>query len=432
MLHKLVLPSLFISALLLASTPVLADTCTDQVPTLTGNTSAVATSGVYSSSYPAWKAFDSAVTGSSMWISETWETPAWISYNFGSNRVINRYSITNTNGSSLTSRAPKDFKLQGWNGSSWTTVDTRTNQTGWTSGVARTYQVQTPGSYSKYRLHITDDNDSRSGIVVISIGDLQFQTCGCSSTVDQVPTLSGSSLNVTTSGTYSSSYPAWKAFDSGLSGSSMWISETWETPAWISYNFGSNRLVTQYTLRNTNGSLTSRAPKDFKLQGWNGSSWITVDTRTNQTGWVSGTPRTYNVSTPGYFSRYRLRITDDNDSRAGVVVISLHDVQFRGCQGTTSSPLNVNLQCLSTSAGDQHACFASTSGGSTPYLYNWSYVGDGFMQSSGDSADVYINSCTGSLNRISVTVTDNAGATDSAIKTLFCDDCGGRICPVLE
>ncbi len=432
MLHKIVFTTLFVGALLLTSVPVSADTCTDQVPTLTGITPGVATSGNYSSSYPGWKAFDSAVTGSSMWISETWETPAWISYDFGSNRVINRYSITNTNGSSLTSRAPKDFKLQGWNGSSWTTVDTRTNQTGWTSGTARTYEVQSPGSYPKYRLHITDDNDSRSGIVVISIGDLQFQTCGCSSTVDQVPTLSGASLNVTTSGNYTSSYPGWKAFDSGLSGSSMWISETWETPAWISYNFGSNRLVTQYTLRNTNGSLTSRAPKDFQLQGWNGSSWITVDTRTNQTGWVSGTPRTYNVSTPGYFSRYRLHITDDNDSRAGVVVISLHDVQLRGCQGTTSSPLNVNLQCLSTTAGDQHACFASTSGGSTPYQYSWSYVGDGLMQSSGDSADVYINSCSGSLNRISVTVTDSNGATDTGLKTLFCDDCGGRICPVLK
>ena len=153
-------------------------TCTDQVPTLTGNTSAVSTSGDYSSSYRGWEAFDSQISSSSMWISETWETPAWIAYDFGSNRVINRYSINNTNGS-LTSRAPKDFSLQGWNGSSWVTVDTRTNQTGWVSGQARQYEVATPGNYSKYRLHITDDNDSRSGIVVISIGDLRFERCSC-------------------------------------------------------------------------------------------------------------------------------------------------------------------------------------------------------------------------------------------------------------
>ena len=432
MLRKFVLSTLTFGALLAVAAPSMADTCTDQVPTLTGNTSAVATSGTYSSSYPAWYAFDGS--SSSMWISETWETPAWISYNFGSNRVINRYSIKNTNGSTLTTRAPKDFKLQGWNGLSWITVDTRTNQTGWTSGVARTYQVQTPGAYSRYRLYITDDNDSRSGIVVISIGDLQFQTCGCSSTVDQVPTLSGDSINVSTSGVYTSSYPAWKAFDSGLSSTSMWISEVYETPAWISYNFGSNRLVTQYTLRNTNGTLTSRAPKDFKLQGWNGTTWVTVDTRTNQTGWVSGTPRTYNVATPGYFSRYRLYVTDDNDSRAGVVVISLHDVQFRGCTGTVSSPLDVSLQCLSTISGDQHACHASTTGGSAPYSYSWSYFGDGSMQSSGDSADIFIDFCSGSLNRLSVTVTDATGARDTATKALLCGgDCPrDQDCPVME
>jgi len=260
-----------------------AVSCVDQVPTLTGNTSAVSTSGDFSSSYLGWEAFVSQITGSSMWISETFETPAWIAYNFGSNRVVNRYTITNTNGS-LTSRAPKDFSLQGWNGSSWVTVDSRTNQTGWVSGTARSYDVASPGSYSQYRLHITDDNDARSGIVVISIGDLRFERCSCTGVLnDQVPTLTGPSLSLSTSGTFGSSYPAWKAFDSNTSGSSMWISELWETPAWLDYNFGSDRLLTQYQLRNSNGSITYRAPQNFQLQGWNGRSTVAVDNSPNQT-----------------------------------------------------------------------------------------------------------------------------------------------------
>ncbi|MCH9649588.1 MAG: discoidin domain-containing protein [Deltaproteobacteria bacterium] len=302
-----------------------AQICSDQVPTLTGNTSAVSTSGIFSSSYPAWKAFDGS--NSSMWISQVWETPAWIAYNFGSARVIDRYTITNTNGS-LTSRAPKDFTLQGSNnGSLWATLDTRSNQTGWVSGTPRSYTVANPGSYSRYRLHITDDNDFRAGVVVISIGNLQFESCSCP---DLVPTLTGNSSAVSTSGIFSSSYPAWKAFDG--SNSSMWISQVWETPAWIAYNFGSSRRVTQYSLNNTNGSLTSRAPKNFTLQGSNnGFIWLTLDTRNNQTGWVSGTPRTYTVANPGNFSRYRLHITDDNDSRLGVVVISLGNLEFRDC-----------------------------------------------------------------------------------------------------
>ena len=154
-----------------------------------------------------------------------------------------------------------------------------------------------------------------------------YKYCGPNPS-DLVPTLTGNSSAVSTSGTYSSSYPAWKAFDSS---SSMWISEVWETPAWIQYNFGSNKKVTKYTITNTNGSLTSRAPKNFQLRGWNGSSWVTVDNRTNQTGWVSGTPRTYTVQSPGNYSQYRLHITDDNDSRSGVVVISIGNLEFRGC-----------------------------------------------------------------------------------------------------
>lgn len=155
--------------------------------------------------------------------------------------------------------------------------------------------------------------------------------CSTSNPPDMVPELTGNTSAVSTSGIYSSGTEAWRAFDNPSPSSSAWISEVWETPAWIQYNFGTNKRVTKYTITNTNGTLTSRAPKDFQLRGWNGSSWVTVDTRTNQTGWVSGTPRTYTVSSPGYYSQYRLHITDDNDSRSGVVVISIGNLEFRGC-----------------------------------------------------------------------------------------------------
>ena len=157
----------------ITDTGALATCPTNQVPTLTNDTTAVSSSGIFSSSYKAWYAFDGS--NSSMWISEVFETPAWIAYDWGSSdRLISHYKITNTNGSSLTSRAPKEFTLQGWDDNRWVTLDTRTNQTGWVSGTPRTYRVSSPGFFSKYRLHITDDNDSRSGVVVISIGNLEF------------------------------------------------------------------------------------------------------------------------------------------------------------------------------------------------------------------------------------------------------------------
>jgi hypothetical protein len=176
MLKKVVTISILTMFAVLGLPAVGAPNCTNQVPTMSYNTSAVSTSGVYNSSYLAWKAFDAEISSNSMWLSQVWESPAWIAYDFGVSRYINRYQITYTNGS-LTSRAPMDFDLQGWNGSWWVTLDTRTNQTGWVSGSPRIYSVAWPGNYTKYKLRITDDNDSHFGVVVISIGDLQFQRC---------------------------------------------------------------------------------------------------------------------------------------------------------------------------------------------------------------------------------------------------------------
>lgn len=140
-----------------------------------------------------------------------------------------------------------------------------------------------------------------------------------------VPILSGPNASVIESGNFNSSYPSWSAFDGSLS--SMWISKTWETPAILGYDFETAVEVTQYAIHYSNGSIKTRAPKEFTLQGSNdnGNSWSTVDTQTNQTNWAGLERRLYDVSNPGLYSQYRLVVTDDNDSRSGVVVISIGD-----------------------------------------------------------------------------------------------------------
>jgi hypothetical protein len=127
---------------------------------------------------------------------------------------------------------------------------------------------------------------------------------------------------ITRSGAYSSSYEATNAFDAN--DSSMWISEVFQNPAWIGYEYtDSQRRVLSYNFKFINGTLTSRAPKDWTLQAWNGSTWVVIDTRTNQINWNGVEERSYTVARPGFYNRYRFNFTDDNDTRAGVVVISL-------------------------------------------------------------------------------------------------------------
>lgn len=156
------------------------DLCSaSQVPVMTSNTAPSGTalsSGDLSASYAAWQAFDAA---NSMWISSTYQPSVWLEYDWSdAPRKILSYTITFTNGA-LSSRAPRDWTLAGWNGTAWVVVDTRSGELGWDVTTLRTYTVATPGSYSKYRMTVTQDNDDSAGaaIVAISIGRLQLTGC---------------------------------------------------------------------------------------------------------------------------------------------------------------------------------------------------------------------------------------------------------------
>ncbi|WP_342374822.1 SBBP repeat-containing protein [Myxococcus stipitatus] len=154
-------------------------TCTNLVPVMTSATapSGIASaSGVFNASslYSAWKAFDGNY---SFWLSAEGQTPAWLAYQFSDGpKTVHRYAITYSNGSIVT-RAPMNWTLEGWNGAAWVVVDTRTQQTGWSSPLRREFNVASPGAYVKYRLNVTDDNDTRTGNVVISIGALELLSC---------------------------------------------------------------------------------------------------------------------------------------------------------------------------------------------------------------------------------------------------------------
>jgi hypothetical protein len=311
----------------------LASCDTDQVPVMTSASAPgglVTTSGEFSSQYRAFQAFDASP--SSMWISETFETPALIGYQFADGpRTITRYAIRFVNGQ-LTSRAPRDWTFEGFDGANWVVLDSRVGETGWAGVETRSYDVASPGSYSQYRLSITDDNDERSGVVVVSMGDLQLFACGCGGAGGQVPVMTSAAAPsglVTTSGEFSSQYQAFQAFDA--SPSSMWISETFETPALIGYQFGDGpHTITNYAIRFVNGQLTSRAPRDWTFEGFDGASWVALDSRVGETGWGGVETRSYDVASPGAYGAYQLRITDDNDARSGVVVVSMGHLQLNG------------------------------------------------------------------------------------------------------
>jgi predicted alpha-1,2-mannosidase len=84
----------------------------------------------------------------------TFATTGWLQYGLTGDVTVKKYALTSANDSP--GRDPKDFQLQGSaDGSTWTTVDSRSGQT--FSGRFKTdlYDVATPAAYRYYRLNVT-------------------------------------------------------------------------------------------------------------------------------------------------------------------------------------------------------------------------------------------------------------------------------------
>jgi hypothetical protein len=108
---------------------------------------------------------------------------------------------------------------------------------------------------------------------------------------------------------YSSSsyYPSY-AFDWNFS--TKWFSDG-APPDWLQYKLAASRAVSAYQIYPWNSGAYF-APKSWYFQAYNGSSWVTLDTQTNQTGWVAGTAKTFYISNTTPYQYYRLYITATN------------------------------------------------------------------------------------------------------------------------
>ncbi|HEY5751257.1 MAG TPA: glycosyl hydrolase family 18 protein [Chryseolinea sp.] len=79
---------------------------------------------------------------------------AWLRFQPASAAVVVKYTITSAN--DVPARDPKNWTLQGSNnGTSWTTLNTQTNQTFASRGLTKTYTFTNTTSYAHYRLNIT-------------------------------------------------------------------------------------------------------------------------------------------------------------------------------------------------------------------------------------------------------------------------------------
>jgi hypothetical protein len=99
------------------------------------------------------------------WFNNNAGTTGWLQYDFGSTvtQTIKRYSITS--GVDVPGRDPMSWQFQGSsNGSTWTTLDTQSNQAFSNRQQTKIYTIASPAAYRYYRLNITANNGDTSGI----------------------------------------------------------------------------------------------------------------------------------------------------------------------------------------------------------------------------------------------------------------------------
>ncbi|MBV7533733.1 glycosyl hydrolase family 18 protein [Chitinophaga sp. sic0106] len=78
----------------------------------------------------------------------------WVQFHATTAAVVKSYTITSAN--DVPNRDPKNWTLQGSNnGTSWTTLDTQTNQTFATRFLKKTYTITNTTSYAYYRLNVS-------------------------------------------------------------------------------------------------------------------------------------------------------------------------------------------------------------------------------------------------------------------------------------
>ncbi len=106
----------------------------------------------FSSGFAAWKAFDGVTATGNDWAAST--TSGWLKIDLGAATtiVLTDYTVVFADSSRL--RGPNAWTMEGSNsGSSWTTLDTESAQTGW--GIVRSFAVTPGAAYRYFRFNVS-------------------------------------------------------------------------------------------------------------------------------------------------------------------------------------------------------------------------------------------------------------------------------------
>lgn len=295
------------------------------IPTMTSNT---APSGVVSASneatgYGAYLAFNKNYgSANQCWITDNTST-AWLQYQFATPTAISGYNLYPPY--SLLNKAPKDWTFQAWDDTKqeWVDLDKQLGVTGWANNTKKTFSFPTSKPYTNYRLNILKNNGDPN----IGLGELEmFETLGTIRSLtggvayadypslrDLVPKHTVDSTSII--GTGNKHY----LFDDNTSTELVF---PLNSP--VGYDFGTPKLVTEVVFTTDNNQ---RAPKSWRVEGWNGSQWVIIHSITGDTSFASITAVTkkkFSFSNDVPYSKYQVVVTE----ALADTLIALKELEF--------------------------------------------------------------------------------------------------------
>ncbi len=251
----------------------------------------------------------------------------WLQYAFNSDGpwwAVTQYKLVSSTNDPAAD--PREWQLLGSNdGSSWTVLDGRSNETFIARTQAKRCAFSNGTPYRHYRLNVTATaGGAGSGV---SLAEFQLWS---DDTKDQA---SASAQNAPTEG-------AAQAFDGTTS--TKWYNSDAAPTGWLGFQYGGKAawVVSQYSISSAN-DVPSRDPRDWQFQGSNdGSTWTTLDTRSGETFPSRFQTKTYTFANTTAYRNYRLNITADNSGTG----LQLSELTLGPTSALTNAPSGLNAQ----------------------------------------------------------------------------------------
>ena len=257
----------------------------------------------------------------------TYTKPFHVTYDFGESTptILNAYRIFfNSSSAADNGRAPCDWMFQGSNdNANWTTLDSHANETNWVKGTSREFYFSNGTPYRYYRLYVTAFvNDSYLEMYQLEYFSRPMVTSTGHGIADVTEPgaehLAGSSSPYRGSVSHLFDNIFNYVYDPNAVNDHRILVQKIKLPFNIVYDFGagSNTAVTAYKMYfNAAGQNVSRAPTAWTFSGSNdGSSWTTLDLRSEETQWTCPDERTFAFNNQTPYRYYRLQITGTADT----------------------------------------------------------------------------------------------------------------------